>query len=402
MTGCSVEPDFPSPREVESTPASAPTRILIGGAGAPNYGDELIVKGWLDRFSQPRHDGEKFIFCENSAEPSRKFHLAWKHPLRARAAFRDDFALIAKSVPHLTFWQQAERGFTFMRDFGFSGVGYKGTRDLFEALSFHLHGGGYFNEIWSDKGFLLGLAASFSKLYGMPAFATGIGFGPFVQDCPDPARFAEILSHFKWFETRDSASHQLVTAIAPAANLISGIDDSFILPDDRIFRRDSTKRRLHVSLITSHIKDLPASFWPWLVSQSGAFDEIVFWVSYPWEDREAIARVNAEIPRSTIYTARELVHFRPRIGGEDVFITQRFHVHLAAARAGTRGFYLAHNPYYRQKHESIVALGSGLAPLDLTDLPDLGNLPPSTPLDGTCLHQRKLRVYDSCLPASPA
>ncbi|MEO5916302.1 MAG: polysaccharide pyruvyl transferase family protein [Luteolibacter sp.] len=385
-----------------SSPTATSTRILIGGAGAPNYGDELIVRGWLEHFSQPGHDGEKFVFFENSAEPLRKFHIPWKHPLRTRVLFRDDLNTVAKSVPDLSFWQQVERGFTFMRDFGFFRIGYKGSRDLFEAISFHLHGGGYFYQTRCDKGFFLGLASSFAKIYGMPAFATGIGIGPFDDVCPDPSRFAEIMSYFTQFETRDAISYQFISSLAPSAKIIDGIDDSFILPVDRIFRRDSTKRRLHLSLITRHLKDLPSSFWPWLVKQSEAFDEIVFWVSFPWEDREAIARLQAEVPRSTVFTARELVHFRPPIGDEDVFITQRFHVHLAAARAGARGFYLAHNSYYQQKHESIVALGSGLTTLDPGDLPDLGSLPPSSPLDETGLRQCKLRVYAPCHPASPA
>ncbi|MES2657365.1 MAG: polysaccharide pyruvyl transferase family protein [Verrucomicrobiota bacterium] len=383
-------------------PKSAPTHILIGGAGAPNYGDELIVKGWLEQLAQPRHDGEAFIFCENSADTSRKFHITPKHPLRNRLAFRDDFNRFAKSVQDLNFWQQVERGFTFMRDFGFLQNGYKGTRDLFDARSFHLHGGGYLAGLWNEKGFILGLTASFAKLYGIPTSATGIGFGPFDSDCPDPARFAEILSHFQQFETRDADSHQLLTALAPDAGIIDGVDDTFLLPNDRIFRRDSTKRRLHLSLITRYLKDIPPAFWPWLVEQSAAFDEVVFWVSFPWEDREAIARAQAEIPRCSIFTARELVHFRPPIGEDDVFLTQRYHVHLAAARAGARGFHLAHNGYYRQKHESIVALGSGITALDFTDLPGLGNLPASSPLDETGLHERKIRIYASCLAASPA
>lgn len=402
MTGCSIEPNTPSPREVTSSPSAEPTRILIGGAGAPNYGDELIVKGWLDHFSEPHHVGGKFIFFENSADTSHKFHFLGNHPLVNRVQFRDDFTEFAKSVTDLTFWQQVERGHTFMRDFGFLSKNYKGSREIFDAASLHLHGGGYFCQAKRHMGFFLGLAASLAKIYGMPAFATGVGLGPFHDECPDPARFAEIMSYFKSFETRDADSHRLLLCLAPLANLVQGVDDSFILPNDRIFRRESSVRRLQVSLITRHLGDLPPSFWPWLVKQSAAFDEVKFWVSFPWEDQEAIARLQEEIPRSTVITARESVHFRPPIGDSDVFISQRFHVHLAAARAGAAGFYLAHTPYDRQKHQSLVELGSGLAELDAADLPDLADLAPHPPLDDRGLQQRKLGVYSAPCSSPPA
>lgn len=389
-------------QEVISPQTSQSTRILIGGAGAPNYGDELIIRAWIERFSPPIHAAEPLVFFENSAESCHKFHHSDKPSLATRVSFRDDLTDIADSEKSLAFWNHVERGFTFMRDFGFAGIGYQGNHKLFNALSFHLHGGGYFYQPRADKGFFLGLAASFAKIYGIPAFATGIGFGPFDDACPNPERFEEILSYFQLFETRDAASHLHLSRLAPSANLISGVDDSFFLPDDKIFRRDSSVRRLHLSLITHHLKDLPEGFWPWLVAQSAHFDEIKFWVSFPWEDQEAIDRAQAELPRCSIITARECVFYRPPIGESDVFIVQRFHVHLAAARAGARGFYLAHDDYYRQKHESLVALGSGLLPLNGADLPNLGSLPQVQPLDESGLHERKLRVYAACQTGKPS
>ena len=37
-------------------------RVLIGGAGAPNYGDELIVKGWIDYLAEAQPKAESFVF----------------------------------------------------------------------------------------------------------------------------------------------------------------------------------------------------------------------------------------------------------------------------------------------------------------------------------------------------
>ncbi len=386
---------------VTTTGNSTSPRVLVGGAGAPNYGDELIVKGWMDLLEKTGPADGQIIFYENTSRRSREFHLPEGHSMAHRVTFRDDLTLIAKAVPGLTFWEQVERGFTFMRDFGFSKHGYKGSRELFEASSFLLHGGGYLNDIRSDKAFLLGFVASLKKTYGIPAYATGIGFGPFKKECSDPARFAEIMSHFEIFETRDAEGYELLTRLAPSANIIDGIDDCFVLPAEKMFRRDSSRRRLHVSLIASHLIFLTPRFWDWLGEQAEAFEEVCFWESYPWNDREVIARLAEAVPSCKVITTRELVHEHAPVGEEDVFLTHRFHVHFAAARAGARGYYMAPSLYYRQKHQSIVDLGSGLLPLDLAILPDLSNLPPSLPLDEAGLSARKMAIVETVNGRAP-
>ena len=378
------------------------TRILIGGAGAPNYGDELILKGWLDYLSQPSRGSQAIALHENTVSICRNFHLTKGHPLTKRITFKNNLSLIAKSVQDLTFWEQVERGFNFMRDFGFREIGYKGINELFEASSFHLHGGGYLNDIRSDKGFFLGLVASFRKIYEVPAFGTGIGLGPFKTKCHNPALFDEIMSHFDFFEVRDSEGFELLASLAPSARIINGIDDCFTLPVEQVFRQDSSKRRLHLSLINSHIESYPDSCWDWLREQASRFEEVVFWESYPWNDREVITRVTAELPQCKIITTHDLVHTLPAIGDEDVFITHRFHVHFAAARAGARGFYIAPSLYYKQKHRSIVELGSGLKPLNFKNLPDLDQIPRSKALDEAALHGRKLQLSAKCYPAGRA
>ena len=367
-------------------------RILIGGAGAPNYGDELIVKGWLDLLDPVGTEGGNVILYENTVQISRDFHTPAGHPWAERVAFRNNLTLMAKAAEGLNFWEQVERGFTFMRDLGFSQHGYNGSRELFEAASFHLHGGGYFNDIRSDKAFILGIAASFAKIYGIPVFATGIGFGPIKAPCPDRARFEEILSYFDFFEARDDESFQQLTDLAPSARIVNGIDDSLLLPAHKVFRRDSSKRRLHISLIASHLPFIKPGFWAWLAAQSEAFDEVLFWESYAWNDRPVVEAVMASIPRCKVITTADLIHQLPPIGDDDVVVTHRFHVHFAAARAGARGFYIAPSTYYLQKHRSIAALGSMLNPFDFNNLPDLGDLPPVLPLDEVGLRRRKLEL----------
>lgn len=44
--------------------------VLIGGAGAPNYGDELIVQGWIDYFHN-HHQDVKLTLYENIKKCNR-------------------------------------------------------------------------------------------------------------------------------------------------------------------------------------------------------------------------------------------------------------------------------------------------------------------------------------------
>ena len=373
-------------------------RVLIGGAGAPNYGDELIVKAWLDHFQHPGFSANHFTLEENTGNVSKAFHLTEGHPLSSRARFSNRYALLAKEIQNLTFWQQVERGFNFISSHGISNLGFKQPSDLLKISSFHLHGGGYFNEIRGDKGFYLGLAASLQKLYQIPVFATGIGFGPFRSECHDRSLFEEIMSHFQLFEVRDPEGYSQLKNLAPSARIIDGIDDCFVLPTNRLFRADSQRHRLHLSLNSSHIQTYKDSFWSWLREQASSFEEVLFWESFPWKDKEVIARICSEIPSCQVLTTSDLVHKTPPIGGHDVFLTHRFHVHFAAARAGARGFYIAPCRYYKQKHQSIVKLGSGLTPLDFDLLPKLNQATSSQPLDESGLHHRKFKVVFDCYP----
>lgn len=376
----------------DSWSGAAHPRVLIGGAGAPNYGDELIVKGWIDHLAETQPRNESFVFQENIAKQCTKLHLPEWHPQKARVFFRDSAAKAAKLIPKQAIWAHTEFGYNFLRDFGFAKSGYAGFAEMFDTPTIHLHGGGYLSDGSPHKAFYLGLAAAFAKTYQTRIFATGIGFGPVVKPCRDPGLFQEIMDCFEFFEVRDQISLETLHHVAPDARVIHGTDDCFIVPAEKVFRRDSSLRRLHLSFSHGYMEKYPDAFWPWLAQEAEGFEEVVFWESYPWFDKVVIEKLRSHIPRVKVHSTYSLLFEPPPIGDLDVFVSHRFHVHYAAARAGARGFYHAPSPYYVQKHESITKAGSGLLPLDMKCLPSLKNLPAVRPLDDARLRGEKLQI----------
>ncbi len=371
-------------------------RVLIGGAGAPNYGDELILKGWMDHLGETLPPETNLVFFENIARYCTALHLPEGHPLADRVKFKDRLARLSKQYELPTIWHYIEHGYDFMRNFGFVECNHKSFAEMFDSETIHFHGGGYLSNAGAKKAIHIGMAASFAKYYGTRVVATGIGFGPITDHCPDRAKFQEILGQFESFEVRDAISLEQLREIAPDANVHHGTDDCFILPLEKVVRRDSSVRRLHLSFSHGQMDGYPASFWPWLAAEAKGFDEVVYWESYPYFDQQVVESLRPMIPDIKVHPIDSLLFDPPAVGSEDVFITHRFHVHYAAARIGARGFYLARTPYYVQKHESIAHLGSGLQPLAMENPPSLQNLPAASPLDEVTLRAKKLAVAANC------
>ncbi len=63
-----------------------------------------------------------------------------------------------------------------------------------------------------------------------------------------------------------------------------------------------------------------------------------------------------------IFDAWKLIDKFPVHRG-DAMITNRFHPHLLAARAGATGYFDSSGEYYRTKHDAVLALGSPFKPL---------------------------------------
>lgn len=334
---------------------------VIGGSGIPNYGDELIASHWLGFFRRNFPDKRVLLECSNPSISS--LFLADVNP---RCSHLSIVKTIAKRNPKETFWENVERGLTFLDRDGFREFPiYTGIERILEQVEIvHLMGGGYMNQNWPHTGFLPGFAAAMKRRYGTRVVATGVGVMPLGAPPPELAETARrMLDAFDLLECRDDEGGSFLAGLSPRDNVISGLDDTFL---QAIEPADGPGgRTLHISLFLQEQK-LDDALKRILLSKDAIardFDRILFWNCAPDRDRQAWDKVRAAFPSAVEVGTWDLVASLPVRPG-DRMITTRFHPHLLAARAGARGFYISSGDYYATKHGSVTALGSPFRSFD--------------------------------------
>lgn len=331
--------------------------VLIGGAGAPNYGDELIVRGWL-KFFEDHTEGCHITFYENLVENARKLHGPHAQG-KNQVQFLDDLVQVAKSYVGISFWEQAIRGYTFIEKRGLEKYSGCQLAPLLNADIVHLHGGGYLNNYDPEKGFYIGLLAALKEKYGTEIVATGIGFGP--VPAPEAALqgvIHDIFKQFRSFELRDVDNFRFLKKTFGEAAFHYGLDDCYLLSTEDLFQRDETRSRLYLSYLSYNIHQASDKYWARLQAFSQQFEETIFWESYPWQDKEVFAFLKKKLPNLKKLTVKDALDQKVPIGSRDFAICSRFHVHFVLARAGLHGIYMKDSQYYDIKHQSIVDRGS--------------------------------------------
>lgn len=336
--------------------------ILIGGAGAPNFGDELIVKAWKSYFKKYNISGE-FNFFENIEKNSTKIH--YEHTKNQVFQFRDDLAKIAKNHQHSDFWYHVQRGFhffdkngeTFYKNFDFS---------IFkEAEVVHLHGGGYLNNMDPSKGFYIGFCAALKKHFNIKKLAaTGIGIGP-LSDVSKEYQLSvyQAFQLFDIFELRDSDGFDFLSHNFNHTLFTLGLDDCFLLGTENIFKNRSSTKKLYLSFVKYNLENFQEHFWYKIKNTTKNFDEVIFFESYPYKDKDVYQYLQYHIPSIKMLSLNDSLN-EIDANTSDTVIASRFHVHFIFARLGCRGFYLKDSKYYSIKHKSIIHRGSCFSYLD--------------------------------------
>lgn len=330
------------------------TRVLIGGAGAPNYGDELILKKWVQLMEELDPSAEWLVF-QNIAQNAERMHR--RYAGRANVKFSDALARVAKRVEGLSFWQQVLRGYHFIERGGVKIYGQDVLRKISEASTVHLHGGGYLNAMDASKGFWLGIAASAARLSGARCFATGIGFGPVEKpQREDVPALAEVFSQFDVIELRDVEGFRFLSRLFPHSNFTYGFDDCYLASPDNL--ASPGRKTLFLSFVAYNIDKLPKQFWDDLRGLSERYEKVTFLESYPWQDKAVFERVKGEMSDCSKLSCSEAVLTPFSVGDGSFALTSRFHYHFILARCGVPGLYMQDTEYYRTKHQSIVDRGS--------------------------------------------
>lgn len=330
--------------------------FLLGGAGIPNFGDELIIDSWLRWYiDENSYEAENLVLSGANTRVMRMLFGGLYPNLRY-----DDLARKRRvQKGRLSFFESIEDGYQFVNDSENDGHPLISTIQQSDLL--HLYGGGYLNSKWPTHGFLLGLVSAAAQRFGIEAVATGIGLGPFSYSQGDKTdAFGKALKSFKAFEVRDSESANICREIGDCEPIL-GLDDVFIQPVRTRRRSGST---LHLSLFNDGMGDLLMErLSPDIVE---SFDRHVFWSCLPG-DAAAYARLTKLYPYFEFFDSKSLLEGVPT-SDRDVMITQRFHPHLIGARVGMDGVYRSNSEYYDVKHQSVLDLGSSFTRSLLSEL----------------------------------
>lgn len=331
----------------------------LGGAGYRNFGDELMVRSWLDWWGKNLPDAK--IAVDGASREALKDVFGTPYP---DLVTLDAVNRLASRTTTGDFWDTFKRGLTFYDRGGFSN--YEGLADqaaiFAEAKVIHLHGGGYLNDHFYRKGFLLGLAVASARRSGARLIGTGLGLVPLKtpQDI-DRAMIAAALEEFELIETRDTESAEILRKLSPEARVLDGLDDTFM--DDIGFHHDG-KRRLHISF-NEDSTNTPAfiAAADYVKQHHGDYDEVLFWQCAP-NDAGAWRRIDQLGIGAQKIDFATLVSKPIPVSRGDHMITARFHPHMIGARGGAVGCYYTPGRYYDVKHGSVVRLGSGFQRMD--------------------------------------
>lgn len=372
---------------------------LLSGSGAPNFGDELIVRNWLAHYTSNHPDIELNLDCK-SVKKTLKIHGA-AHP---HARFFFFLKALSQDRADGSFWEHSARGFEFVmanasvlmplprqwkrKSFLDTLLAPKNRvtlddrgrklhippedfPDFTKVRLIHLVGGGYISGTWPNSGFLLGCCAALKRLFGVPVIATGLGVSPLPPPPPEWAGFMRsLLADFDLFETRDAASHASIAAILGGRGSARfGLDDAFLrFPEQKVSQHPDAPQderpSLHLSFFPKIARFGPTGeFVEEIRTLAGSFGRVYFWLCCK-QDLKIYLLLKKAIPRLKMLTPAKLSYGAIPMKESDFMITARFHPHLIAAGTGMSGVFLAQSPFYHAKHRSVKALGSSFVALE--------------------------------------
>jgi polysaccharide pyruvyl transferase WcaK-like protein len=328
---------------------------LVASAGNPNYGDELIVAGWLRFLNRVRPDASVWLDCPQPGTASALF--AEVHPrLRAtNTLWRSCAEAPGQSASEVWAYLAAvvAQGGTPMSDIGLLALG--------EASSVHLLGGGYVNGVWPDHvGLVSGVSAA-RTLSGARLVASGLGLMPLPENAEE---LRKALADFAAVSVRDDPS-------AGFLSLTTGLDDAFLgLPHE-------LDRSSNSIVVQARAKDVMVCIQSDMtnegifirlrdklrvaVQRSQAEGMTVGYVeAIPGSDRRMFDALDGLIPEENFVPFTQVWTDGLPVRRGQHWYTSRFHPHLVAASAGGKGVAIGiMDDYYDIKHRSLLELGTG-------------------------------------------
>jgi len=329
-----------------------PVVYLVGTAGNPHFGDEVITAGWLRYYADVVPEAEIWLDTPRPGSTSvlhgdthphlrcvdTLFHAAWNAPsenpeecLRFGAEVIDEPGRIPREA---------------------SGVAAAKSADLV-----HILGGGYINDIWPRHLALIGAARRIAEVAGARTVMTGAGLTP--SDPGARESLLDSLHSFDIVDVRDEGSKSLLD-IGSVPVTMTGDDALLDLQRQRV---DASRRPRTIVEVQSDFIDVPLNdlagqvirlLREWDVDSS----TVVLLESLPPNDVAVAELLQPELPGLSIRPFELLWREGFPLSPDHRFISTRFHTHLLGAASGAWGVALGASPTIADQHQSLLNLGS--------------------------------------------
>lgn len=349
-----------------------PVIYLVAPSGNPNFGDELIARGWLRWLAREHPQATVVLDCHTPGQAA--VLLAGAHP---RLIVTDTIWRINAATVGLPVDIAVEYSADAVRNPGRDPRLVDGVELLRSASVIHFLGGGYLNAVWPHHTGLLASALEAGSVSGGRVVATGQGLMP-----PPDGRCGEHLAalgaRFDLFDVRDEPSMSVIGGDTVGFSA----DDAWLDLDPRVIYDAGspiTDRRFMFCLQSDLVEDaggvdgiervIVELIDRWQITG----DDAAFVEGIPGNDRILYDRLSPRLPGAAFVPFTALWNHGVPAHPDQVWVSSRFHLHLVAAAAGASGVVVSGRAdYYPVKHGSLMAAGSQWIGIDA-----VGDTPPS-------------------------
>lgn len=326
-------------------PIPKKTFYLVSASGMPNYGDDILTRGWINYI--------KNIF------PDAIIYLDAVDPLVASNLYED-----VNCVNFL--WQLAQAlGENGSIEDKFSDHSVLPIRERLMSEIFnntdsiHLLGGGYINELWAANLRLIELVSYFGKKNNILTYATGLGLQPLSEE--KASQICQFIESYFCFDVRDYESYRVLEKFLPGKISFIG-DDYFCFPFSDVVslvEKETPVLRLCLHNEFSEGDENEKLFIEQVEIAISAFIQrfpgslIRFYEFRPGSDGYFYKRLKQKFPIIEMVFFETIWKHGLQFSTKDYFLSTRFHFQLIVSSVGLSGTSFYWSEYYKNKFDSL-------------------------------------------------